>query len=96
MGSNEGIGALRLECPQGHSVGTIRKQAPHQAPQYDPGASVGPRRPWPEEDEQGRFKTRCGHCDKPVGDSAATLQSKLSALIADDSETYGTATLTYL
>jgi hypothetical protein len=94
--THEGIGALKLECPQGHPVGTIRKQAAHQAPQYDPGASVGPRRPWPEEDEQGRFKTRCGYCDKIVGDFAATLQNKLGKLIADGFETHGTATLPYL
>jgi hypothetical protein len=97
MGStNEGIGVLKLECPQGHPVGSIVKQAAHHAPQYDPGASVGPRRHWPEEDEQGRFKARCRYCDKPVGDSAATLQNKLRTLIADESEVHQTATLPYV
>ncbi|SOJ54633.1 hypothetical protein MSIMFB_02126 [Mycobacterium simulans] len=44
MSYNEGIGYLKLECPQGHPVGRILKQVPHQAVQYDPGAQVGPRR----------------------------------------------------
>jgi hypothetical protein len=96
MGTNEGIGRLRLECPQGHGVGTILKEAPHHAPQYDPGAQVGPRQFWPQEDAQGRFVTRCANCDKPVGDSAAGLQTKLSQLTADESETRATATLSYL
>jgi hypothetical protein len=96
MSNNEGIGVLKLECPQSHPVGTILKQAPHHSVQYDPGAQVGPRRFWPEEDDQGRFITRCRHCDKPVGDSTASLQSKLGKLLADEFETRGTATLPYL
>lgn len=96
MGTNEGIGILQLECPQRHSVGRVLKEAAHQAAQYDPGAAVGPRQFWPQEDEQGRFKTHCRHCDKPVGDVSATLQRKLSELIADDAQTHGTSTLSYL
>ncbi|OSC36589.1 hypothetical protein [Mycobacterium decipiens] len=96
MTNSEGIGFLKLECPQGHPVGRILKQVPHQLVQYDPGASVGPRRHWPQEGEQHQFKTRCPHCDKPVGDSTATLQNKLSELLADASEAYGTATVPYL
>jgi hypothetical protein len=96
VGNQEGIGTLKLECPQSHPVGRILKEAPHQAIQYDPGAAVGPRRFWPDEDEQPQFKTRCRHCDKPVGDATATLQSKLSNLIANASETTETATLPYL
>ena len=96
MSNNEGIGVLKLECPQSHPVGRILKEAPHHAVQYDPGAQVGSRRFWPDEDDQGRFTTRCRHCDKPVGDSTALLQNKLVKLIADEFETYGTATLPYL
>jgi len=96
VGNQEGIGTLKLECPQSHPVGRILKEAPHQAVQYDPGAAVGPRRFWPDEDEQPQFKTRCRHCDKPVGDATATLQNELSNLIADGVEAYGTATLPYL
>nr|WP_082129587.1 hypothetical protein [Mycobacterium haemophilum] len=59
-----GVGVLKLECPQSHSVGRILKETPHQAIQYDPGAAVG--------------------------------QAKLSELIADESESYTTATLPYL
>ncbi len=96
MGNSEGIGVLKLECPQSHPVGRIFKQVPHQAVQYDPGAAVGPRRFWPEEDEQQQFKTRCSHCGKPVGDSTATLRAKLRTLLDDQVETYETATLPYL
>jgi hypothetical protein len=96
MSNNEGIGMLKLECPQSHPVGTILKQAPYQSVQYDPGAQVGPRRFWPEDDDQGRFITRCRYCDKPVGDFTASLQTKLGKLIADEVETYGTATLPYV
>ncbi len=96
VGNQEGIGTLKLECPQGHPVGRILKQAPHQAVQYDPGAQVGPRRFWPDEDEQPQFKTRCRFCDKPVGESTATLQKKLGNLVADGAEVTGTATLPYL
>ena len=96
MSNNEGIGVLKLECPQRHPVGTILKQAPHHSVQYDPGAQVGPRRFWPEEDDQGRFVTHCRHCDKPVGDYIASLQNKLSKLIAEEFETHETATLPYL
>ena len=92
VGNQEGIGTLKLECPQGHPVGRILKEAPHQAVQYDPGAQVGPRRFWPDEDEQPQFKTRCSFCDKPLGDATATLQTKLRNLIDDASETSGTAT----
>ena len=42
-GNQEGIGMLKLECPQTHPVGRILKDAPHQAVQFDPGAQVGPR-----------------------------------------------------
>ncbi len=52
VGNQEGIGMLKLECPQSHPVGRILKDAPHQAVQFDPGAQVGPRRFWPDEDEQ--------------------------------------------
>ncbi len=96
MGTNEGIGILQLECPQMHPVGRVLREAAHHGIQYDPGAAVGPRQFWPQEDEQGRFKTHCRHCDKAVWGSSAALQGKLSELIADDSETRGTATLQYL
>jgi hypothetical protein len=96
MSTSEGIGFLKLECPQGHPVGMILKQAPHQAPQYDPGAQVGSRQFWPQEDGQGRFVTRCGSCDKSVADSTAALQTKLRQLTADVSETRATTTLSYL
>lgn len=87
---------LKLECPQGHPVGRIFKDAPHQAVQYDPGAAVGPRRFWPDEDDQPRFKTHCRFCDKPVADLSATLQTKLAAVIGDPSTRTATATLPYL
>jgi hypothetical protein len=96
MSNVEGIGFLKLECPQGHSVGTILKQAPHQSPQYDPGAQVGSREFWPQEDAQGRFVRRCSRCDKSVGDATAALQTKLNQLTADMSETRAATTLPYL
>ena len=96
VGNQEGIGTLKLECPQNHPVGRILKDVPHQLTQYDPGAAVGPRRFWPGEDEQQQFKTVCRHCDKPVGDATATLQTKFSNLTASASETVGTTTLQYL
>jgi hypothetical protein len=95
MSNNEGIGTLKLECPQMHPVGRILKEAPHQAIQYDPGAQVGARRFWPDERDQPQFTAHCRHCDKPVGDSAATLQAKLRTLIDHVSESYATVTLPY-
>lgn len=96
VGNQEGVGMLKLECPQSHPVGRILKDAPHQAVQFDPGAQVGPRRFWPDEDEQPNFTTRCRFCDKPVGDATSALQAKLATVIADSSATVETATLPYL
>jgi hypothetical protein len=95
-GNQEGIGVLKLECPQQHPVGRILKDAPHQAVQYDPGAAVGPRRFWPDEDEQPQFTTNCRFCDRPVGEATAALQDQLAALIADDTQATGIASLQYL
>jgi len=96
VGNQEGIGILKLECPQTHPVGRIVKEAPHHSVQYDPGAAVGPRRFWPDEDDQPRFTTRCRFCDKPVGGATATLQNLLGVLLDDAAETVETATLQYL
>jgi hypothetical protein len=96
VANSEGIGTLKLECPQSHPVGRILKDAPHQAVQFDPGAQVGPRRFWPDEDDQPEFTTRCRFCDRPVGSATATLQTTLADLINDASETMGTTTLSYL
>jgi hypothetical protein len=96
VGNQEGIGVLKLECPQGHPVGRILREAPHQAVQYDPGAMVGPRRFWPDEDEQPQFKTHCRFCDRPVAETTTTLQNQFAALLADASEAFGTATMQYL
>jgi hypothetical protein len=95
-GNQEGIGTLKLECPQMHPVGRILKEAPHQAVVYDPGAMVGSRRFWPDEDDQPQFKAQCRFCEKPVGDSTATLQKKLADVIEDAGEVIGTATMPYL
>lgn len=95
MANNEGIGYLKLECPQGHPVGRILKDVPHQAVQFDPGAQVGPRRFWPEEGDQPQFTVQCRFCEKPVADSTPTLQDKLKQILADASETAATATLAY-
>jgi hypothetical protein len=96
IGNQEGIGTLKLECPQSHPVGRILKEAPHHQIVYDPGAQVGPRRFWPDEEDQPQFKTRCPYCDKTVGDAASTLQDKHRNLIFNMSETMETATLPYL
>ncbi len=96
VGNQEGIGILKLECPETHPVGRILKEAPYHSVQYDPGAVVGPRRYWPDEDDQPQFATRCRFCDKPVGDATTTLQNKLGVLLDDAAVTVGTATLPYL
>lgn len=96
VGNQEGIGMLKLECPQSHPVGRILKDAPHQAVQFDPGAQVGPRRFWPDEDAQPDFTTRCRFCDRPVGDATSALQTKLATVIADAVATAETATLPYV
>ncbi|OBE98982.1 hypothetical protein [Mycobacterium sp. 852002-10029_SCH5224772] len=95
-GNQEGIGMLKLECPQGHPAGRILKDAPHQAVQFDPGAQVGPRRFWPDEDEQPNFTTLCRFCDKPVGDATSALQAKHATVVADASATAETVTLPYV
>ena len=41
VGNQEGIGTLKLECPQMHSVGRILKEAPHQSVVYDPEPRLG-------------------------------------------------------
>ncbi len=94
--NQEGIGILKLECPQGHPVGRVLKEAPHQAVTFDPGAQVGPRRFWPDEDDQPRFTTRCRYCDKPVADATSALQSKLATLLDDASTVSAVATLPYV
>lgn len=96
MVNSEGIGTLKLECPQSHPVGKILREAPHQSIQYDPGAQVGPRRFWPDEDDQPEFKTSCRFCDKPVAGATTLLQTKLADLLGDAVETVRTATLAYV
>jgi hypothetical protein len=96
VGNQEGVGMLKLECPQRHPVGRLLKDAPHQSVQFDPGAQVGPRRFWPDEGEQPNFTALCRFCDKPVGDATSTLQSKLAAVLADASVTAETSTLPYV
>lgn len=93
--NQEGIGTLKLECPQRHPVGRILKDAPHQAVQYDPGAQVGTRRFWPDEGDQPQFKVHCRFCDKSVGEATTALQSQLASLVDDTAQTIGTATLYY-
>ncbi|OMC21869.1 hypothetical protein [Mycobacterium sp. SP-6446] len=96
VGNQEGIGTLKLECPQMHTVGRILKEAPHQSVVYDPGAQVGPRRFWPDEQDQPQFTTNCRFCEKPVGETTTTLQGKLRSLIDSASETIDTVTLQYV
>ena len=96
VGNQEGIGTLKLECPQMHPVGRILKEAPHQSVVYDPGAMVGERRFWPDEGDQPHFKAHCRFCDKDVVDSTATLLQKLGAVIDDASETTVTFTMPYV
>jgi hypothetical protein len=96
VGNQEGIGTLKLECPQMHPVGRILKEAPHQAVVYDPGAMVGERRFWPDEEDQPQFKAHCRFCDKAVGESTAALQKKLAEVIDDAGEVIRTATMSYL
>ena len=93
--NQEGIGTLKLQCPQQHPVGRILKDAPHQSVQYDPGVAVGPRRFWPDEGELQQFAAHCRFCDKPVGEATATLQTTMATLVADASTTSATATLPY-
>jgi hypothetical protein len=96
VGNQEGIGTLKLECPQAHPVGRILKEHPHQMVAFDPGAMVGDRRFWPGEDDQPQFKVHCRFCDKPVGESTAALQTKHANLLDDAAATTETATLPYL
>ncbi|OBF58750.1 hypothetical protein A5787_22635 [Mycobacterium sp. 852002-50816_SCH5313054-b] len=93
--NQEGIGVLKLECPQRHPVGRILKEAPHQAVQYDPGAQVGSRRFWPDEQDQPQFKIHCRFCDKSLAEAAATLQNQLASLVDDTAQTIRTATMQY-
>jgi hypothetical protein len=95
MSMNEGIGTLKLECPQGHPVGRILKEAAYQAVQFDPGAQVGSRRFWPDERDQPQFTVHCRFCDKPVGDAASTLQTKFRTVLEDASQTVVITTLPY-
>jgi hypothetical protein len=96
VGNQEGIGTLKLECPQMHSVGRILKEAPHQSVVFDPGVQVGERRFWPDEVDQPQFKAHCRHCDKSVGEITTTLQSKHRQVIDSTSETTEVATLPYV
>ncbi|WP_406816168.1 hypothetical protein [Mycobacterium sp. M23085] len=96
VGNQEGVGMLKLECPQRHPVGRILKDAPHQSVQFDPGAQVAPRRFWPDEEEQPNFKTHCRFCEKPVADATSALQTKLASVVADASATAETVTLPYV
>ena len=43
-----------------------------------------------------QFKAHCRYCDRPVGESAATLQKKLADLLADAGETIATVPMSYL
>ncbi|MCV7351721.1 hypothetical protein [Mycobacterium parmense] len=94
--NQEGVGMLKLECPQGHPVGRLLRDAPHQSVQYDPGAVVGPRRFWPDEQDQPRFTPRCRFCEKPVGEATTALQTKLNDVLADATATTASAMLSYV
>ena len=94
--NQEGIGTLKLECPQSHPVGRILKEAPHQQVVFDPGAQVGPRRFWPDEEDQPQFTTRCRQCDKSVSGETTALQDKHRNLIMHSSETFETVTLPFV
>jgi hypothetical protein len=93
--NQEGIGVLKLECPQRHPVGRILKEAPHQSVMFDPGAMAGERRFWPNEEDQPQFKTHCRFCDKPVAEASTALQGQLADLVADAAQTIRTTTLQY-
>jgi hypothetical protein len=95
-GNQEGIGTLKLECPQMHSVGRLLKEAPYQSVVFDPGVQVGDRRFWPDEVDQPQFKAHCRHCDKSVGEASATLQQKHRHVIDSASETTEVVTLPYV
>jgi hypothetical protein len=96
VSNQEGIGTLKLECPQMHPVGRLLKESPHQLLMFDPGAVVGERRFWPAEDEHQQFTVNCRFCERPVGDSTATLRSKVNGVIENASETVETTTLAFL
>jgi hypothetical protein len=95
-GNQEGIGTLKLECPQSHPVGRILKEAPHQQVVYDPGAQVGARRFWPDEEDQPQFTTLCRQCDKSVSEATSTLQEKHRNLVFSMSETTEIATMPFV
>ena len=83
VGNQEGIGTLKLECPQGHPVGRILKEAPHQAVQYDPGARLGHA-------DSGRTKTSSHNSKRTVASATnrwemprPRCRAKLATLVAD-------------
>jgi hypothetical protein len=94
--NNEGIGVLRLQCQQMHPVGRIMKESPYQQVAFDPGASYGDRRIWPDEQDQPQFKIDCRFCNKPVGEASSSLQSKLRDLIDSMTETIKIVVLPYV
>ena len=95
-GNQEGIGTLKLECPQTHSVGRLLKDAPYQSVVFDPGAQVGERRFWPDEADQPQFTAHCRHCDKSVGGVTTELQERHRNVINSASETTEVLTLPYV
>ncbi|OBA59072.1 hypothetical protein A5647_18555 [Mycobacterium sp. 1100029.7] len=96
MSNQEGIGTLKLECPQSHPVGRILKEAPHQQVVYDPGAQVGPRRFWPDEQDQPQFQVQCRQCDRPVIGATTELQDRHRNVVLNASETIEIATLPFV
>jgi hypothetical protein len=96
VSNSEGIGTLKLQCPQSHPVGRLLRDAPHQSVLYDPGVVVGPRRFWPDEGDQPQFTTQCRFCEQAVGGTTSALQTQLSALFADPAATSETTTLSYV
>ena len=96
MANHEGIGTLKLECPQMHPVGRILKEAPHQQVVFDPGAQYGARRFWPVEADQPQFKTECRQCGKSVAEATTTLQDKHRNLVLNAAETFETTTLPFV
>ena len=96
MTNYEGIGTLKLECPQMHPVGRILKEAPHQQVVFDPGAQAGPRRFWPDEEDQPQFTIRCSQCDRPVSEATSTLQDKHRNLLFSINEVTETTTLPFV
>lgn len=93
--TNPSVVALDLVCPRGHVVASLTKQATDQPTEMSrPDAE---RERWPRARDDDYTRVHCQQCSPPESLSGPTgaIREKVSELIAHESESKGSYTLSF-